>query len=190
MHTSVLFVGAFAALSLAGVERYTDNSCQYRARGFAPGTWPDDPDHFARNPVYAVSTQCSPVINIYVQSLLSYKNISKMAESPHHYERQFVNKDGAVSPTAETRFLGTKGMESYNTQACADFCDTTAGCHGFNTYIARNPIMNPGKDCPDSNSTADYVCTIWSTSCTNRQIQNMGQMQENFQVVIAGSNGE
>lgn len=54
----------------------------------------------------------------------------------------------------------------------------------------RNPVSEPqSKTCPNPPSIAVIKCTLWSSVVTLANATNTGQMREDFEVVVAGSNG-
>jgi len=86
-------------------------------------------------------------------------------------------------------------LESYDVSGCASFCDQTDLCTAFNLYIERDPSLNPTSGetnatyCPNPSSVTNYKCSLWGSSIDASSATNYGDYQEQFQVVIAASNG-
>lgn len=54
----------------------------------------------------------------------------------------------------------------------------------------RDPSLNPdASDCPNPPSTINIKCVFWGGAATAANANNFGQWRDNFQVLIAGSNG-
>ena len=89
-------------------------------------------------------------------------------------------------------YLGYKTMSSYNVTECAMICDAMETCVAFNTFFERNPTLNPNatEGCPNPPSTTNIKCAWWSTPINETSATNSGENREDFQVVIAGSNGK
>lgn len=87
-------------------------------------------------------------------------------------------------------YMGYTLLSSYNAQTCADKCTKINGCQAFNIYFERDPTVNPDSDsCSDPHSLTQIKCVFWSGPVTSDNANNAGQWRNNFQVVIAGSNG-
>lgn len=160
------FAVAIAALA-AAVSAQTDPSqpCSVQAIGYAPPT-PGSAANFEANPAYSA--------------------IATYAVTPSGYSRSFTNLQGA---TSGANYLGFAYLQTYNTTGCASLCGSTSGCVAFNTYIERDPLLNPADACPNPPSIANYKCSFWGSPVTSQNATNTGQYRNSFQVVIAGSNG-
>ena len=87
-------------------------------------------------------------------------------------------------------YLGFKILRSYGVEECADFCNKTPLCKGFNVYVERDPSINPGDcSCPNPPSFANFKCSVWGSSVEAVDAVNYGQTRNEFQVVIVASNG-
>lgn len=63
------------------------------------------------------------------------------------------------------------------------------GCVSVNVYFERDPKVDPGKGCPNPPSTTYIKCALWGAPIRANDAINTGQYRDQFQVVIAGSNG-
>lgn len=59
----------------------------------------------------------------------------------------------------------------------------------FNLFYERDPSAEPGAGCPDPPSVTNIKCVAWGGPVSQANANNKGQYREQFQVVIAGSNG-
>lgn len=144
------------------------DACDARPLGQGiPNTYPDDAENFVNNPQYS---------NLAVDSYV-----------PQGYELVFQNLNAA---TQQSGYLGFYTLNGYDTIACRQQCDATATCTAFNTYIERDPVVEPGDGCSNPNSTAVAKCALYGLPISADTATNSGQFQEDFQIVIAGSNGE
>lgn len=144
------------------------DACDARPLGQGiPNTYPDDAEDFVNNPQYS---------NLAVDSYV-----------PQGYEIVFQNLNAA---TQQSGYLGFYTLNGYDTIACRQQCDATATCTAFNTYIERDPVVEPGDGCSNPNSTAVAKCALYGLPISADTATNSGQFQEDFQIVIAGSNGE
>ena len=87
--------------------------------------------------------------------------------------------------------MGLYTLTSYDTLECASKCDQADGCEAFNVYVERDPSVDPNKDrCSNPPSITNYKCTLWGAPVAVEEATNKGQYRDDFQVVIAGSNGK
>ncbi|KAF3009730.1 hypothetical protein E8E13_009180 [Curvularia kusanoi] len=108
------------------------------------------------------------------------------ASTPSGYKQSFVNLSGS---SQQAGYLTYKTFTSYDVQGCADACDGEQYCQGFNIYFERDPSLEPGDACPDPASTTNIKCSLYGYPVGAKAATNQGQWRQNFQVVIAGSNG-
>jgi len=81
-------------------------------------------------------------------------------------------------------------LQTYDTQACASQCTASYGCQAFNIYFERDPTVDPNDpSCSNPPSTTNIKCVLWAGPVTAANANNAGRYAEDFQVVIAGSNG-
>jgi hypothetical protein len=85
--------------------------------------------------------------------------------------------------------LTFKTYNSYDVQGCADACDSEKYCLGFNIFFERDPSLEPGPNCRDPASTTSIKCSLYGYPVAGNAATNQGQWRQDFQVVIAGSNG-
>ncbi|KAI7268903.1 hypothetical protein KC345_g7600 [Hortaea werneckii] len=72
---------------------------------------------------------------------------------------------------------------------CANKCNAVTGCVAINIYFERDPTVEPAAGCPNPTSTTNIKCVFWGGPVTKDNALNTGQYRNQFQVVIAGSNG-
>ncbi|KAI9821235.1 MAG: hypothetical protein M1827_003970 [Pycnora praestabilis] len=115
-----------------------------------------------------------------------FTSISTNAQTPQGYERSFVNLQAAVNANS---YLGLTTLSTYDTIECQQLCDAAPLCTAFNIYFERDPTVNPADACPNPPSFTNIKCTLWGSGVTTQAAVNSGQYRDQFQVVIAGSNG-
>lgn len=119
------------------------------------------------------------------------------SQSGHVYTQTFNDLDAAVITTS---YISVYDLHTYDVQGCAQYCDNTTACESFNIYVERDPSQNPsssvssaptvwGYICPNPKSITNYKCALWGTSISAAEATNQGQMKEDFEVVVTGSNG-
>ena len=114
------------------------------------------------------------------------QSIAENAPVPQGYSQSFSNLYGAVEgPT----YLGYYTLNSYDTVKCQQYCDAAPACYGINVYVERDASVIPAASCPNPASTVNYKCSLWGSNVTEAMATNCGQWQNDFHVVIAGSNG-
>lgn len=87
-------------------------------------------------------------------------------------------------------FLGPHLLEHYDPYECARFCDYLPTCASFNLYFERDPVHKPNSTagCPNPPSTTNINCVLWHSRLEADEAINVGEVREDFQVVITGSN--
>ena len=107
--------------------------------------------------------------------------------TPDGYLTSFTDQKGSLSAS---NYMGLTTLDSYDSLKCASLCDQAEGCQAFNLYAERDPSKDPNADqCPNPASTTNFKCTLWGSPVSQSQATNTGQYRDQFQVVIAGSNG-
>ncbi|KAH0145690.1 hypothetical protein KCU67_g12544, partial [Aureobasidium melanogenum] len=87
-------------------------------------------------------------------------------------------------------YMGYTLLSSYDVSSCASDCSAISGCNSFNIYFERDPSVNPDSpNCANPNSTINIKCVWWGGAVTAANANNFGQWRDEFQVLIAGSNG-
>ncbi|RMD43044.1 hypothetical protein DV735_g2090, partial [Chaetothyriales sp. CBS 134920] len=109
------------------------------------------------------------------------------APTPDGWANVFTNLQGATQ--APMGYLGYDSLASYNTEECAANCDAMDGCRAINIYFERDPVVQPGKDCPDPDSTTVIKCVYWGATISSETATNTEQRHNEFEVAVAGSNG-
>jgi hypothetical protein len=115
-----------------------------------------------------------------------FKTDSLNAKTPAQYVQTFVDLNASVSANT---YLGLQTFKSYDVASCAAYCDNTTLCTGFNTFIERDPSLNPSVNCTNPASITNYKCTLWGSGVDAAAATNSGQSRGAFQVVITASNG-
>lgn len=120
------------------------------------------------------------------------KDAATQASTPSGYKQVFQNLQAAYQGAS---YLTYKNLDSYSPEACAAFCNSEK-CSSFNIYFERAPSVNPNSDaknetanCPNPPSTTYIRCAIYGAAIDAKGATNSGQYRDQFQVVIAGSNG-
>lgn len=143
-----------------------DNNCNAQPLGAGPVPQPDTPEAFTASPAFS--------------------SAALGAQTPSGYKQVFQNLDAAYSGYS---YITYSNLNSYDTAACAAVCDAYKGCSSFNIYFERDPTLAPGPNCPNPPSTTNIRCALWGSAIDAKGATNNGQYREDFQVVIAGSNG-
>jgi hypothetical protein len=60
---------------------------------------------------------------------------------------------------------------------------------GFNTFVERDPSLNPSTNCTRPASITNYKCTLWGSGVDSASATNFGDYRGEFHVVITGSDG-
>ncbi|KAH0025912.1 hypothetical protein KCU78_g4558, partial [Aureobasidium melanogenum] len=158
-----------AAINTTTLEKRTAGDCAIQPTGYGP-TSPDvadDPNSFLSSTLLAGSALTAP-------------------QWVNGFHRTFQNKQASVSGCS---YQGYKTYQTYDvTQAAAD-CKNIAGCKGFNIFYERDPTKDPGSGCPNPASTTVIKVSFWGNLIGENLATNKGQYRDQFQVVIAGSNG-
>ena len=176
MHPTILLGALSLALSAEALltPRHTIGDCSVQPAG-APGyatTNPDTPSAFLAN--------------------LIYSNAAKTAVTPSGFTQVFQNQQSAI--VNNVGYLSYDQINNYDPGYCAQRCQSSAypGCTGFDIYFERDPTIDPGVNCTNPASLTYIRCAYYSSasSCIKpSQLTNNGQYCQQFQLVIAGSNG-
>jgi len=113
-------------------------------------------------------------------------SIAVNAPTPSGYVSAFTNLQAENSAYG---YMGYTLLSSYDTAACAAQCNTITGCQAINVAFERSPSVDPGTGCDNPASTTLIKCVFWGSPVDSANANNAGQWRDNFQVVIAGSNG-
>lgn len=105
---------------------------------------------------------------------------------PAGYSTSFTSQlAGLFAPN----YLGYQQLSSYDTSACAAYCNARSDCNAFNIYIQRTPAFIPDDSCPNPTAAAQITCALYGSPVEASQATNIGQYRKDFMVVIQGSNG-
>ncbi|KAH0382018.1 hypothetical protein KCU92_g6649, partial [Aureobasidium melanogenum] len=111
-----------------------------------------------------------------------YSDPALNAVTPPGYTNTFTNLQASSSADG---YGGYTTLDSYDVASCAAQCTSRANCQAFNIYFERAPAAAPSN----CTSSATIKCVFWSGAVSASNAQNTGSTQNNFQIVIAGSNG-
>ncbi|KAH4851886.1 hypothetical protein HBI56_087570 [Parastagonospora nodorum] len=153
-------------------------------------------------PRASIAADCSPlpiglgpvayptVVEDTPENFQKYEGFSRAAlaaTTPRGYVQSYTNMNSTYNDP--TLFAGYRELTSYNVQKCAEACDSSSACNAFTIYAERNPVLVPGVNCPNPASTALIKCGLWQGTITSSTHDlNHGQYQQEFHVVMAGSN--
>ncbi|KAJ4408079.1 hypothetical protein N0V91_003427 [Didymella pomorum] len=118
-----------------------------------------------------------------------FASLASAAPTPTGYNLAFKNLQ------AENNALGYMGftlLDTYDTNLCASKCNEIYGCNAFNIAFERSPSKDPspkGGACDQPPTTTFIKCVFWGGPVTTANAVNSGQYRNEYQVVIAGSNG-
>ncbi|KAI8631642.1 hypothetical protein F5Y19DRAFT_401245 [Xylariaceae sp. FL1651] len=142
------------------------SACQQQPLGAGPVPVVDTPEGFSALPDFAAAANSAAV--------------------PDGYYQTFQNLNGSNNAYG---YNGYSTLKSYDTAECARRCNNIKTCSGFNLYFERDPTLDPAAACPNPASTTNIKCVYWGGYISAANANNFGQWRNNFQVVIAGSNG-
>lgn len=167
--TKVFSNAAQASAALAGQLRARDAStiCPPQPSGIAYKSTPDTPQAFAADPYYGQQALAASV--------------------PSGYTQTFSNLNASNSAN---KYMGYTLLNSYDVSGCAAKCNAITGCNSFGVYFERDPSVDPNSDCcANPPSTVNVKCVFWGDAITTANANNFGQWRNQFEVLIAGSNG-
>lgn len=117
----------------------------------------------------------------------AFSTLCTIAAAPSGYQRTFHNQ---LAATSGANYMGYYTLSTgYDVNACAALCTDSQGCQGFNVYFERDPTVNPAPACANPAPTTNVKCSLFGAPPTQANVTNAGQWRQEFQVVIAGSNG-
>ena len=144
-----------------------EDPCAIQPDGFGPVSDPDTVEAFRNNEVL--------------------HKMAQSADDPEGYANTFKDLSAAVNANS---YLGYRTLETYDVQACADWCDDKDLCTAFNIYIERDPKWNPEQcSCDEPDSITNFKCSLWGSGVEPEAANNLGQNRGKFEVAIIGSNG-
>lgn len=150
-------------------KRQAASTCQPQPSGSGPVANPDTVSAFLNNPALAAVASAAATA------------------APATYTNVFTNLQGS---TQQTGYLGLHTLTSYDVGKCAAYCDASTFCEAFNLYFERDPTLNPNDpSCANPPSLTNIKCTLYGYPISANSATNTGQYRNQFQVVIAGSNG-
>lgn len=116
----------------------------------------------------------------------SFSSLASAAPTPSGYVNTFTNLQGSSGAYG---YMGLTTLATYDPALCASKCNAITGCVGINIYFERDPSVDPGTGCQNPPSTTVIKCTFWGGYVAAENAVNTGQWRNQFQIVIAGSNG-
>ena len=105
---------------------------------------------------------------------------------PAGYSTAFI---GLYGETVSGPYLGYRQISSYNTSACAAYCDQVDACNAFNIFYERTPVYVPNDNCSNPNAAAAVGCGLYGAYLDNTTATNLGQYRNDFLINAQGSNG-
>lgn len=112
---------------------------------------------------------------------------AKNAETPAGYIKTYTDLHASSNAHG---YLGYTLLGSYDASACASQCNERDGCESFNIFFERAPLQNPDDaSCSNPPSTTNIKCVFWGGPVVEDNASNTGATFNQFQAVIAGSNG-
>ena len=115
-----------------------------------------------------------------------FASLASNAPVPPGYDVSFINLQAS---TQQDGFLRLQTLDAYNPDACQELCDETTKCVAFNIYLERDPSLNPASNCSNPAPVTNVKCTLYGLPISPSTATNAGQYRQQFQVVIAASNG-
>ncbi|KAG9852007.1 hypothetical protein KCU98_g3623, partial [Aureobasidium melanogenum] len=156
-----------ATSASVGLIKRDSTTCIPQPTGISYNSSPDTPAAFAADPYYVDQSLNAPGPNGFLET---FKNLT-------------------ASNSADN-YMGYTLLSSYDVIACASDCSAITGCNSVNIYFERDPSVNPDSpNCANPNSTINIKCVFWGGAVTAANANNFGQWRDEFQVLIAGSNG-
>jgi len=144
-------------------------ACASQPTGAGPIPSPDSPSAFLAYAKFSASATNAP--------------------TPSGYSQTYKNLRGASNAYG---YMGYSTLSTYDSTACAAKCNKVTGCMALNIFFERDPILDPGtgsSGCRNPASTTNIKCVLWGGPVSSDNAVNVGQWQNQFQIVIAGSNG-
>ncbi|TKX20702.1 PAN domain-containing protein 8 [Elsinoe australis] len=144
-----------------------DDVCVAQPTGISYVTVPDDPNSFVKDTYYSTAAD--------------------NAVTPQDYTQVFSD---IVAANSADNYMGFTFLQSYDVAGCASQCTAISGCTSFNIYFERDPVMAPDASaCPNPPSLTRIKCVWWGGLVSLDNANNYGNLQANFYVAVAGSNG-
>lgn len=128
----------------------------------------------------------SPDTDVAFAADTRYSSAALAASTPSGYTQTFQNLNASNNAFG---YMGYTVLDSYDTVGCASQCNAISGCESFNLYFERDPTVTPTDSNPNPASLTNIKCVFWGGPVDTANAVNVGQWQETFHVVIAGSNG-
>ncbi|KAI6791944.1 glycoside hydrolase [Hortaea werneckii] len=120
------------------------------------------------------------------QRYSAFASAAAGASPPSGYSQTFSSLQASNNAYG---YMGYTTLQSYDPQQCANKCNAITGCVAINIYFERDPTVEPAAGCPNPASTTNIKCVFSGGPVTKDNALNTGQFRNQFQVVIAGSNG-
>ncbi|KAF2153624.1 hypothetical protein K461DRAFT_205881, partial [Myriangium duriaei CBS 260.36] len=105
---------------------------------------------------------------------------------PAGYTTSFTN---ALAAVQNANYRGYHELSTYDPSQCASICNSDSNCFGFNIYFQRNPSYVPNNNCINPPAATMIQCGFYGVFLNGSMTTNSASWQNNFAVVIAGSNG-
>ncbi|PNS19046.1 hypothetical protein CAC42_1782 [Sphaceloma murrayae] len=164
---SVAATAVPAKVKRSGTHVKRDDVCVAQPTGIGYVTNPDDPNSFVKDQYYS--------------------NAADNAVTPSGYTQVFQD---IVAANSADNYMGFTFLTTYDVSGCAAQCNSISGCTSFNIYFERDPVMAPDATaCPNPPSLTRIKCVWWGGLVSLDNANNYGNLQADFYVAVAGSNG-
>jgi hypothetical protein len=150
----------------AKLMKRTNGTCTSKPLGAGPVPVPDTAPNFASDPDFAAAASAAP--------------------TPSGYTNTFTNLNASSNAYG---YMGFTTLSSYDSNACAAKCNAITDCIAINIFFERDATLDVGPACPNPPSTTNIKCVFWGGPVSASNANNYGYTDNQFQVLIAGSNG-
>ncbi|CAD0112270.1 unnamed protein product [Aureobasidium uvarum] len=149
------------------ISRIKRDTCVQQPLGISYNSVPDTAAAFAADTYYGLKAVAAGAPTGYVQTM-----------------------SNLTASNSADKYMGFTLLPTYDVASCVNQCNAISGCNSVNIYFERDPSVNPDSSaCQNPSSTINIKCVFWGGAVVPANANNFGQWRENFQVLIAGSNG-
>ncbi|KAI4717469.1 hypothetical protein E4T48_06328 [Aureobasidium sp. EXF-10727] len=149
------------------ISRIKRDTCVQQPLGISYNSVPDTAAAFAADAYYGLKAVAAGAPTGYVQTM-----------------------SNLTASNSADKYMGFTLLPTYDVVSCVNQCNAISGCNSVNIYFERDPSVNPDSSaCQNPSSTVNIKCVFWGGAVVPANANNFGQWRENFQVLIAGSNG-
>lgn len=101
----------------------------------------------------------------------------------------YLNDSMMLIQCSAADYRGYTLLDSYDPAACAQSCSSHFDCQAFNILFERDPSVGPGPGCDNPSSVTYIKCVLWAGPVSTDNAVNVGFTNDQFEVLITGSNG-